>query len=216
MGIASYLDHTLLKAQSTLKEIDMLCDEARRLNVAAVCINPVNVERAAARLKGSRVKVATVVGFPLGATLSSVKAREAHDAIVLGAQEIDMVIAIGPFLSGEVKIVARDIREVVLAAGALPVKVIIETCYLSPKQIAQASLIACDEGAAFVKTSTGFGTRGATVDDVRLIRAAVGERCLIKASGGIRTYAQAMAMIDAGAARIGTSSSADIVAEEKK
>ena len=216
MNIASYLDHTLLKAQSTLKEIDTLCEEARRLNVAAVCINPLYVERAVSRLKGSRVKVATVVGFPLGATLSSVKAREAHDAIVVGAEEIDMVMSIGQFLSGEIKVVARDIREVVLAAGALPVKVIIETCYLSPKQIAQASLIACDEGAAFVKTSTGFGTRGATIDDVRLIRAAVGERCLIKASGGIRTYEQAMAMIDAGVARIGTSSSADIVAGEKR
>lgn len=214
MELSSYIDHTMLKAQAMPKDIDALCKEALRYAFAAVCVNPLYVERAAARLKNSRVKVATVIGFPLGAACTVAKIRETHDAIAQGAGEIDVVMPIGLFVAGETKAAARDIREVVLAAGPVPVKVIIETCYLSPKQIGAASIMARDEGASYVKTSTGFGARGASVDDVRLIKAAIGDTCRIKASGGIRTREQALALIDAGALRIGTSSGVQIVGEE--
>ncbi len=214
MKLAPFIDHTLLKAQARPKDIDVLCKEARRHAFAAVCVNPLYVERAAAKLKGSDVKVATVIGFPLGAIGTLHKIHEAHDAIVQGAGELDMVMSVGLLLAGEPKAVAKDIREIVLTAGAIPVKVIIETCYLSPKQIAVASVIARDEGATFVKTSTGFGTRGATIEDVQLIKEAVGDTCRIKASGGIRTREQAIAMIEAGASRIGTSSGVQIVEED--
>lgn len=216
MDIAVMIDHTLLKAETTPKDIDTLCREARDYGFAAVCVNPVHVERAVGMLKGADVKVATVVGFPLGATTMVEKAREAGDAVRHGAREIDMVMPVGLFLGGEHKAVARDIREVILAVGAAPVKVILETCYLSPKQIAEACSIARNEGAAFVKTSTGFGTRGATVEDVRVMKQAVGDRCRIKASGGIRNYRDAMTMIEAGATRIGTSSGVAIAEEARK
>lgn len=216
MDIVRMIDHTLLKAQALPRDIDTLCREARDYNFAAVCVNPVYVERSVGTLKGSDVKVATVVGFPLGATTTVEKAREAGDAVRQGAGEIDMVMPVGLFLGDAHKAVARDIREVVLAVGATPVKVILETCYLSPKQIAEASVIARDEGAVFVKTSTGFGTRGASVEDVQIMKKAVGDRCQIKASGGIRNYQDAMAMIEAGATRIGTSAGVQIAEEVKK
>jgi len=216
MDIVRMIDHTLLKAEATPKDIDTLCREARDYNFAAVCVNPVYVEHAVGALKGTDVNVATVVGFPLGATSMVAKAREAGDAVHQGAQEIDMVMPVGLFLGGDQKAVARDVREVVLAVGATPVKVILETCYLSPKQIAEASVIARDEGAAFVKTSTGFGTRGATVEDVQIMKEAVGDRCQIKASGGIRTYDDAVAMINAGATRIGTSAGVQIAEAAKE
>jgi deoxyribose-phosphate aldolase len=216
MDIAGMIDHTLLKAEATPKDIDALCREARDYNFAAVCVNPSFVERSVGMLKGSGVRIATVVGFPLGATTLVEKAREAGDAVRHGAREIDMVMPVGLFLGGEHKAVARDIREVILAVGATPVKVILETCYLSPKQITEACLIACNEGAAFVKTSTGFGTRGATVEDVQVMKQSVGDRCGIKASGGIRNYRDTMAMIEAGATRIGTSSGVAIVEEARK
>jgi len=216
MDIARMIDHTLLKAEATPKDIDSLCREARDYKFAAVCVNPSYVERSVGLLKGVDVKVATVVGFPLGATTLVEKAREAGDAVRQGAREIDMVMPVGLFLGGEHKAVARDIREVILAVGATPVKVILETCYLLPKQIAEACMIACNEGAAFVKTSTGFGTRGATVEDVQIMKQAVGNRCEIKASGGIRSYQDAMALIEAGATRIGTSSGVAIVEEARK
>lgn len=216
MDIVRMIDHTLLKAEATPKEIDTLCREARDYNFAAVCVNPVYVERAVGALKGSDVHVATVVGFPLGATSMVAKAREAGDAVRQGAQEIDMVMPVGLFLGDDQKAVARDVREVVLAVGATPVKVILETCYLSPKQITEACVIARDEGAAFVKTSTGFGTRGATVEDVQIMKEAVGDRCQIKASGGIRTYDDALAMIEAGATRIGTSAGVQIAEAAKE
>lgn len=216
MNLASYIDHTILKAQAEPHDIEKLCDEAIKHSFAAVCVNPVYVELAAKRLKGSAVKVATVVGFPLGATTSEVKVLETKNAITLGAQEIDMVMSIGRFLAEDTKFVANEIGNVVKASGNLPVKVIIETCYLSLMQIELASKIACDEGAAFVKTSTGFGTRGATVEDINTIRETVGDKCLIKAAGGIRTREQALAMISAGASRIGTSSGVEIVSGENK
>lgn len=211
MDIARYIDHTLLKADAKPKDIDHLCEEAKHYDFAAVCINPLYVEQAVGKLKGTGIHVATVVGFPLGAIGRTIKARETKEAIDQGAMEIDMVMSVGQFLAGDVKAVARDIREVILAAGALPVKVIIETCYLTSQQIGEASKIARDEGAAYVKTSTGFGSRGATVEDVQLIKAAVGEGCLIKASGGIRTRDQALELIEAGAARLGTSAGVEIV-----
>jgi len=211
MNLAGYIDHTLLKAQAVAKDVDRLCKEAEHHKFAAVCVNPVYVERAVHKLKRSDVKVATVVGFPLGASCTITKIRQTTEAIQQGADEIDMVMSIGQFLDGDMKYTARDIREVILAAGHVPVKVIIETCYLSPRQISAVAKLACDEGAAFVKTSTGFGTRGASVEDVRLIKEAVGDRCRIKASGGIKTNDEAMAMIEAGAARIGTSSGVQIV-----
>ena len=216
MDIVRMIDHTLLKAQGQPKDIDTLCREARDYNFAAVCVNPVYVERAVGALKGSEVKVATVVGFPLGATTTVDKVREAGGAVRQGAGEIDMVMSVGLFLGNDHKAVARDIREVVLAVGATPVKVILETCYLTPKQVAEACIIARDGGAAFVKTSTGFGTRGASVEDVQIMKEAVGDRCQIKASGGIRNYQDALAMIEAGATRIGTSAGVLIAEEAKK
>ncbi len=206
MDLASYIDHTILKADAALSDIEKVCDEAARHKFAAVCVNPCFVAQAASRLKGSGVGLATVVGFPLGATTIAVKVRETEEAIKNGATEIDMVMAIGFFKSGNYKRVEDDIREVVRVAAGKPVKVIIETCYLTPEEITKASLIAADAGATYVKTSTGFGSRGATVEDVKIIRAAVGNRCKIKASGGIKTKEQALAMIEAGASRIGTSS----------
>jgi len=216
MDIARYIDHTLLKAEAKPKDIDRLCAEAKHYSFAAVCINPIYVEHAVGCLKGTSIHVATVVGFPLGATNRTIKAHEAREAIDQGATEIDMVMPVGLFLAGDLKSVARDIREVVLSAGGFPVKVIIETCYLSTGQIGEVSRIAADEGAAYVKTSTGFGTRGATVEDVQLIKEAVGERCLIKASGGIRNRDHALALIEAGASRIGTSSGVEIVGGKGK
>lgn len=211
MNLASYIDHTILKADATLKDVEKVCAEAMDHHFAAVCVNPCFTAYAASLLKGESVGLATVVGFPLGASTIAVKVCETEDAIKNGATEIDMVMAIGFFKSGNFKRVEEDIREVVRVAGAKPVKVIIETCYLTPDEITKASLICADAGAAFVKTSTGFGSRGATVDDVKLIRAAVGSRCKIKASGGIKTKEQALAMIEAGALRIGTSSGVAIV-----
>lgn len=216
MNLAGYIDHTLLRAQAVPADIDALCAEAVRYGFAAVCVNPLYVERATSHLKASGVKVASVVGFPLGASRTVAKVYEAEKAIGEGAGEIDMVMPIGLFLGGEERSVARDIARVVRAAGHIPVKVIIETCYLTPHQIGEASKLACEEGAAFIKTSTGFGTRGASVEDIVLIKKAVGDRCLIKASGGIRTREGALALIKAGASRIGTSSGVEIVKGEKR
>lgn len=213
MELAKYIDHTALKPEATPKDIEKLCKEAMEFKFAAVCVNSVYVPLAARLLKGSGVLTATVVGFPLGATASEIKAREASFAIEQGAGEIDMVMAIGIFKGGDHKAVGKDIAAVVKAAGIHPVKVILETCLLTRNEIIEASKIAMNNGAAFVKTSTGFGARGATVDDVLAIKEAVDGRCHIKASGGIKTREQAIAMINAGATRIGTSSGVAIVKE---
>ena len=211
MELAKYIDHTLLKPQAAPLDIDRLCAEAAEYGFAAVCVNPVYVPLCARLLDGRGVAVATVVGFPLGANAAVTKAREASLAVEQGAGEIDMVMAVGLFKGGEQGAVSDDIAGVVEAAAGRPVKVILETSLLSEEEIARASRLAADAGAAFVKTSTGFGSRGASVEDVRIMKEAVGEGCLVKASGGIRTREDAIAMIEAGAARIGTSAGVAIV-----
>jgi len=216
--LAAMIDLTLLKADATAADVDRLCDQALQHRCAAVCINPARVERAAGRLAGSTVGVATVVGFPLGATPGSVKAYEAVEAISAGATEIDMVISIGSLKDGRDDVVAREVELVVQAASRLDaiVKVIVEACYLDRDEKARACRIAVDSGAAFVKTSTGFGPGGATEEDVRLMRGVVGDRAGVKAAGGIRTLDDAVRMVRAGATRLGTSSGVAILEEAKR
>lgn len=216
--IAKYIDHTLLKAEATPGQVDQLCAEAREYGFAAVCVNPCYVRRAAERLRGTGVKVATVAGFPLGATLPQVKAYEAEQAILDGASEIDMVIQIGALKAGEDDLVQEDIAAVVRAAhrGGAICKVIIETAYLTDEEKERACRLAQAAGADYVKTSTGFGPAGATVEDVALMRRVVGPDMGIKAAGGVRTLAQAKAMIAAGATRIGASAGVKIVEEARQ
>jgi len=209
------IDHTLLKPEATKDQIVKLCEEAVEFGFASVCINPTYVSLAADLLRNTPVKVCTVVGFPLGASTPLVKAVEARDAIAAGAREIDMVINIGALKSGDDDLVGRDIRAVVEAArGRALVKVILETALLTDDQKVKACLIAKAEGADFVKTSTGFGPGGATVEDVRLMRKVVGKEMGVKASGGIRNLESARKMIEAGASRIGASASVAIVKGE--
>ena len=203
MSVNSYIDHTLLKADANKEQILALIDEAKKYEFASVCVNPTWVKTAAELLKDSSVKVCTVIGFPLGASTSAVKAFEAKDAIANGADEIDMVINIGALKSRNLKLVEDDIKAVVEASGSKLVKVIIETCLLTDEEKVEACQLAKLAGADFVKTSTGFSTGGATVEDVALMRKTVGERAKVKASGGIRTPEDAAAMIEAGADRIG-------------
>jgi deoxyribose-phosphate aldolase len=211
MDIASYIDHTALKPEITPGDVERLCREAIENRFAAVCVNPLYVTAAAGWLARSKVGLATVVGFPLGASTTSIKAREAWEALQQGATEIDMVMSVGLFKAGELKSVERDVAEVVRVADDKLVKVILETGLLTRDEIMQACRLCADAGAAYVKTSTGFGPRGASVDDVRAMKEAVGGRCKVKASGGIRTREQALAMIEAGALRIGTSAGVIIV-----
>ncbi|MBP1911322.1 deoxyribose-phosphate aldolase [Thermococcus stetteri] len=213
--IARYIDHTNLKPYATKEDIIKLCDEAIEYGFYAVCVNPYRVRLAKEYLreKNADVKVASVIGFPLGATPTEVKVFEAERALDDGADELDMIINIGALKDGNYEYVKNDIAEVVKVAhkrGA-KVKVIIETCYLTEEEKVKACELAKEAGADFVKTSTGFGTGGATVEDVRLMRKVVGSEMGVKAAGGIRTYEQAMAMIEAGANRIGTSSGVKIV-----
>jgi len=205
--IAEFIDHTMLKAETTLAEIDQLCAEAMEYEFAAVCVNPVWVPRCAERLMGSRVALATVVGFPLGANQSEIKAAEASLAIRQGATEIDMVATVGHIKSGDWNHVADDIAAVVRAAGGVLVKVIIESAHLTPVEIIKASALAREVGANYVKTSTGFhAAGGATAEAVALMRLVVGDALGVKASGGVRDCATALRMIANGATRIGTSS----------
>jgi deoxyribose-phosphate aldolase len=207
--VADFVDHTLLKAEATRGDITKLCGEAREHRFAAVCVNPAWVELCARELAGSGVAVASVCGFPLGATTPSAKAAEAGEVVGQGAAEVDMVAAIGHIKGGEWSYVEDDIRGVVAAAaaGGALVKVIIESAVLAPEDIVKASVVAKLAGAHFVKTSTGFhAAGGATVDAVRLMRLAVGDDLGVKASGGVRDCTTALAMIGAGASRIGTSS----------
>ncbi|QTL97978.1 deoxyribose-phosphate aldolase [Iocasia frigidifontis] len=225
--MAKMIDHTLLKPTATVEDIKNLCEEAEEYEFASVCVNPIFVPLANKLLTDSSVKVATVVGFPLGANTSETKAFETRNAIKNGSQEIDMVINMGAFKSGAYDLVQADIKAVVDAtktAGVssdIIVKVILETCYLSDDEVVQACKIAKEAGADFVKTSTGFGTAGATVEDVSLMRKTVGREIGVKASGGIKNYDLALDMLDAGANRIGASSGVAIVtglgtAEEEK
>lgn len=210
--IAALIDHTLLKADATRHDIESLCDEAREHGFVAVCVNPVWVPLCRARLRGAQTKVATVIAFPLGASEPEIKAHEATFAVTEGADELDMVAAIGHIKSGDWVHVARDISAVVDAAGDRPVKAIIETAVLTDSEITKASVIVRDAGAAFVKTSTGFHTAGgATAHAVSLMRRAVGDMTGVKASGGIRDCGAALRMLAAGATRIGTSSGVNIV-----
>jgi deoxyribose-phosphate aldolase len=211
--IARLIDHTLLKPDATQDEIRKLCAEAQQYEFASVCVNPWNVAQAAELLRGSTVKVCTVVGFPLGATLPEVKVYEAQKSIERGAREIDMVINIGALKSGRLAAVDADIHGVVKAShqGGAICKVIIETCLLTREEKIQASLAAKNAVADFVKTSTGFSTAGATPEDVRLIRETVGPSTGIKAAGGVRTLEDLQKMVEAGATRIGASAGVKII-----
>jgi deoxyribose-phosphate aldolase len=211
--IARLIDHTLLKPDATQDEIRKLCEEALQFQFASVCVNPWNVAQSAELLRGSAVKVCTVVGFPLGAALPEVKVFEAQKSIERSAQEIDMVINIGALKSGLLAAVEADIQGVVAAShhGGAICKVIIETCLLTREEKIQASLAARNAGADFVKTSTGFSTAGATPEDVRLIRAAIGPNTGIKAAGGVRTLEDLLKMVEAGATRIGASAGVKII-----
>ena len=211
-NIASYIDHTLLKPESTESKVVQLCKEAAEFKFASVCVNPTWVETAAAELAGSGVKVCTVIGFPLGASTPETKAFETTDAISKGAGEIDMVLNVGALKSGNTDHVKKDIEAVVNAAkGKAIVKVILETCLLTDDEKAIASRLSKEAGADFVKTSTGFSTGGATVEDVKLMRRTVGPDLGVKASGGIRSLEDVEAMIEAGATRIGASSGVKIM-----
>jgi len=209
--LAGKLDHTLLKAAATPAQIEALCKEAVDIGAASVCINPANIVLAKSLLKGSDVKVCTVIGFPLGANTAETKAFETKDAISKGADEVDMMINIGALIGGDADTVFEDIKAVVDAAAGMLVKVIIETCYLDDEQKRTACLLAKKAGADFVKTSTGFGSGGATAADVRLMREMVGSDMKIKASGGIRDYETAVRMLDASADRLGVSASVAIL-----
>jgi deoxyribose-phosphate aldolase len=209
--VAPLIDHTILKPDATKDELRKVCDEARRFGFATVCVNSSNVRFVAACLEGSSVKAIAVVGFPLGAATSGAKSFETREAIRNGAGEIDMVINIGSLKSKDYAYVLQDIRAVVDTAGSIPVKVILETSMLDRDQKVIACALAKAAGAAFVKTSTGFGGGGATPEDVALMRAVVGEDMGVKASGGVRTIEDAERVIEAGASRIGASSSVAIV-----
>lgn len=214
MPINQYIDHTLLKPESTQEQIDHLLSEAVEYQFASVCVNPTWVAHCAKTLAGTGVKVCTVVGFPLGANTSSVKAFETKDAIANGADEIDMVINVGQLKSGQYEVVKADIRAVVEASQDKLVKVIIETCLLTNDEKVKACQLAVSAGADFVKTSTGFSVAGATVEDIVLMRETVGPNIGVKAAGGARSYEDAEAFIEAGATRIGTSSGVAIVSGE--
>lgn len=215
--VARFIDHTLLKPEATRVEIEKLCSEARANSFASVCVNPTWVKDSAFALYGSTVKVCTVIGFPLGATLPDVKAYETRRAIFDGATEIDMVINIGALKSGDDDLVRRDIKGVVDAAhdACAIVKVILETALLTDDEKVRASLLAKEAGADFVKTSTGFSKGGATVDDIALMRRTVGSEMGVKAAGGVKDLASAREMIAAGATRIGASAGVRIVQESK-
>ncbi len=211
--IAKYIDHTLLKQEASVQQVAKLCEEAAQYKFASVCVNAANVAQCAKILKGSDVKVCSVVGFPLGATLPSVKAFETEQAIANGASEIDMVLNVGAMKSGNFALVKEDVEAVVKAAHPRKaiVKVIIETCLLTDDEKVKACQICKEAGADFVKTSTGFNSAGATLEDVALMRKTVGPNIGVKAAGGVRTYADVIAMIKAGATRIGTSGGVKII-----
>ena len=211
MKLNKYIDHTLLKADASQEQIETLIEEAKKYDFASVCVNPTWVSFAAQALKATDVKVCTVIGFPLGANTPELKAFETSDAIQNGANEVDMVINIGALKSRNFDLVERDIRAVVEAAKGTLVKVIIETCLLTDDEKVRACQLAQKAGADFVKTSTGFSTGGATVADVALMRKTVGSDMGVKASGGARSYEDALAFIKAGATRIGASSGVAIM-----
>lgn len=213
LQIARMIDHTQVHAYATLEDINELCDEAVAHGFVTVSINSVWTSYCAKRLHGSGVLVNPTIGFPLGASTSLVKVEETREAVRNGADELDMVINIGALRSGYDEFVEREIAAVIKAAEGFPVKVILETSYLSAEQKIAVCEMSLRCGAAFVKTATGFGAAGATVDDVRLMRSVVGAHAGVKAAGGIRTYGQARDLIEAGATRIGTSAGVNILAD---
>lgn len=212
-SLASYIDHTLLKQNATIDQIIQLCMEAKEYQFASVCINPTHVRLSAELLRNSGVKVCTVIGFPLGANTTATKVFETMDAIQNGATEIDMVINIGALKYGDYTLVAKDISEIAKAThnGGAILKVIIETCLLSDEEKVIACLLAKQAGADYVKTSTGFSTAGATLEDVALMRKVVGPDIGVKAAGGIRNLEDAENMIEAGATRLGASAGVQIM-----
>ena len=215
MKMNKYIDHTLLKPEATQAMIDKLCAEAKEHDFASVCVNPYWVKRSAELLAGTDVKVCTVIGFPLGASTTDVKAAETRDAIRSGATEVDMVLNVGALKSGDLETVKADVAAVKQAAGDVLLKVILETGLLTDDEKETACKLCVEAGADYVKTSTGFGPGGATVEDIALMRKAVGANVGVKASGGVRDGEAALAMIEAGASRIGTSSGVSIVTGAK-
>ncbi len=211
MKIAKFIDHTLLKPDATCKQIERICREGMEYGFASVCVNPAWVPLVASLIKGSDVKVCTVVGFPLGASTPKAKACEAEDSVSNGAEELDMVMNIGALKSGCITSIKKEIEEI-LKAGVL-LKVIIETGLLSEEEKTMACVAVKEAGAHFVKTCTGFGPGGATVQDVKLMRRIVGEEIGVKASGGIRNLSTCRVMLEAGANRIGTSTGVQIAEE---
>jgi deoxyribose-phosphate aldolase len=215
--IASMIDHTLLKPEATLSEIEILCDEAKKYNFASVCINPSYVSTCFDLVKSSNVKVCTVIGFPLGATTTQSKLMEAEEAIKNGAEELDMVINIGRLKGKNYDFVLNDLKTIAhLAKKHLCTsKVILETCLLNDEEKVAACLVAEEAGLDFVKTSTGFSKGGATIHDVSLMKFVIGDKLKVKASGGIRSYEDAMNMINAGASRLGASAGVKIISGQK-
>lgn len=217
MSIAAYIDHTLLKQDAAAPQIDRLCAEAAQYHFASVCVNPWYVPRCVKNLQGTGVKVCTVVGFPLGATTTESKVFETLQAVKSGAEEIDMVMNVCAMKSGNTRAIEQEIQALAAAVeGHAILKVILETCLLTEEEKILACQIAKRAGADFVKTSTGFSTGGATVADVALMRRTVGPEMGVKAAGGIRDYATAKAMLDAGATRIGASAGIAIVQQEQE
>lgn len=213
MKINKLIDHTVLKAFATSEDITKLCKEALEYDFASVCVNPANVSLASSLLKDSDVLVCTVIGFPLGANTIEIKQAETIDAVNNGAQEIDMVINVGKAKEHDYEYITNEIKAVVEAASGNLVKVILETCYLTSEEIAEVCKCASIAGAQFVKTSTGFGTGGAKVEDVKLMRESILDTMSVKASGGVRTLEDLEKMVEAGASRIGASSGAAIIKE---
>lgn len=212
MNLNKYIDHTLLKPESTTTQILKLCEEAKKYDFASVCVNPTHIALCAKALQGSDVKVCTVIGFPLGANTSATKAFETKDAIANGAQEIDMVLNIGALIEGNYELVKQDIKAVHDAANGTLVKVIFETCLLNDEQIVKACQICMEVGVEYVKTSTGFNKSGATFEVVKLMSDTVKDVCKVKAAGGVRSYADAVKMVnECGASRLGTSSGVAIM-----
>lgn len=214
MKLNKFIDHTVLNPQTTIQDIVILCEEAKQFEFKSVCVNPTHIEHAKELLKGTEVLVCTVIGFPLGENTVETKVFETKDAILKGADEIDMVMNIGRAKINDFPYIENEIRQVVTASQGKPVKVIIETCLLTDEEKEKACLAAKEAKAAFVNTSTGFSTGGATVEDIRLIRKTVGTTMGVKASGGVRSNEDCLLMIENGATRIGTSDGAKMMKDK--
>ena len=213
MKLSKYIDHTLLKADASAEQIAKLCNEAKEYDFKTVCVNPCNIALCKKILKGSDVEVCTVIGFPLGQMTTEAKVFEAKDAISKGADEVDMVLNIGRLKDHDLTYVTDEIHSIKEACGNTTLKVIIETCLLTDEEKVDACHCILNAGADFVKTSTGFSTGGATFEDVKLLKQTVGDKCLVKAAGGVRSHEDFLKMIELGANRIGTSSGVKLIKE---